>query len=542
MINIIRNLNLGLRSAFAFGLISTFILLLGLNTFFQMSQVEKITQRLIEQDIVIASEGGELRGEFLALVIQSYKLADTDLAAEVPEIQSEAAKIVEYFRKEIKEVHDMLQDPAAKATLTSVMLAYEQYVQAHQALAQSVTSANQAEIPNIKKELAKIRVAIMQDFSEFEKQYLAITAASETEAKLISDQAQFILILGVVVVLMLSVLIAWIYSSSVRTPIAQAAELADTIARNDLTKKIEVNNQDEPADLLRSLLKMQQNLKNALTQISRASGRLAATSEELSVVTDQSSLNLHKQSEELQQAAKAVNELTAAIARVAQNAAETSRAADQVETASKRGQQKVQQTMHTLKTLATGIEQSLSGVESLSTKVQDIGSVLDVIRAIAEQTNLLALNAAIEAARAGESGRGFAVVADEVRALAHRTQESTKQIETMINSVRQETNRTVHSINESNLQAISTMQVAAETEDAIQQINTMIDSINQQNATIAAAVEQQSIVSKEVDNNLKVIQDLAVQTVTGSNETNASSQELARVAEELNGLVSQFKI
>ena len=542
MVNMIRNMNLGLRSFFAFGLISILILLLGINTLFQMTKVEHITQALIDVDLVVASEGAELRGEFLAVVIQSYKVADVDLLEDKQQLQLETIKAIDYFKKEIQEIHEIVPDAATKATINKVIVSFEQYVKIQDQLNEQVNNKNISAIKETKQQLGQLRVAIMQDLAEFEKQYLAMASSSEAEVSRISDQAQFILMMGLLFTLLFSVLIAWIYSESVREPVKQAASLAETIARNDLTSQLVVSSHDQPAEMLRSLLKMQANLKNTLSQISRASGRLATTSEELSVVTDQSTTNLHKQSAELQLAVHAVNELTAAISDVAQNAAETSHAADKVETASKRGQQKVQQTMVTLKTLATGIEQSLSGVQSLFTKVQDIGSVLDVIRAIAEQTNLLALNAAIEAARAGESGRGFAVVADEVRALAHRTQESTKQIETMINSVKQETDKTVRSINDSNQHAISTMQVASETEDAIQQISSMIDSINQQSTTIAAAVEQQSMVSKEVDRNLKAIQDLAAQSVLGSNETNASSQELAKVAEELNGLVMQFKM
>jgi methyl-accepting chemotaxis protein len=542
MVNMIRNMNLGLRSFFAFGLISILILLLGINTLFQMTKVEHITQALIDVDLVVASEGAELRGEFLAVVIQSYKVADVDLLEDKQQLQLETTKAIDYFKKEIQEIHEIVPDAATKATINKVIVSFEQYVKIQDQLNEQVNNKNISAIKATKQQLGQLRVAIMQELAEFEKQYLAMAASSEAEVSRISDQAQFILMMGLLFTLLFSVLIAWIYSESVREPVKQAASLAETIARNDLTSQLVVSSHDQPAEMLRSLLKMQANLKNTLSQISRASGRLATTSEELSVVTDQSTTNLHKQSAELQLAVHAVNELTAAISDVAQNAADTSHAADQVETASKRGQQKVQQTMVTLKTLATGIEQSLSGVQSLFTKVQDIGSVLDVIRAIAEQTNLLALNAAIEAARAGESGRGFAVVADEVRALAHRTQESTKQIEMMINSVKQETDKTVRSINDSNQQAISTMQVASETEDAIQQISSMIDSINQQSTTIAAAVEQQSIVSKEVDRNLKAIQDLAAQSVLGANETNASSQELAKVAEELNGLVMQFKM
>ncbi|MCH8538317.1 MAG: methyl-accepting chemotaxis protein [Alkalimonas sp.] len=538
----IRTLKLGFRSALAFGAIAFLTLLLGVNAIVQMERVEAVTQSMIEVDIVIASEGAELRGEFLALVVQSYRLAGAESATEIQQIQTETTEVVDYFRQESREVYDLLRSSAAKAVLAQVMQSFDQYVETYQALARHVSSGNSLEVNNTQQQLNQLRVAIMQGLSDLEEQYMADAAVVESEVNRISDQAQLLLGTGLVIVLLLSAVFAWLYTASVVRPMNEAVKLAEAIANNDLTQELEVVGRDEPAAMLRALLQMQRSLKETLRHIAQSSSQLAATSEELSVVTEQSTANLHTQSEELEQAATAVNELTAAIENVAQSAAETSRESDAAGAASKQGQQKVMQTMHTLKTLVTGIENSLSGVESLAGRVKDIGSLLDVIRAIAEQTNLLALNAAIEAARAGESGRGFAVVADEVRALAHRTQESTKQIEDMINAVQQETNSTVQAISESNEQAINTMKAASETEEAIQQVTEVIDNINQQNAAIAAAVEQQSMVSKEVDSNLTTIQDLSTQTAAGANETSASSQELARVAEELNDLVSEFKV
>ena len=538
----IRTIKLGFRSALAFGAIALLTLLLGVNAILQMERVEAVTQSMIDVDIVIASEGAELRGEFLTLVVQSYRLAGAESATDIQQIQAETAQAVDYFRQESRAVHNLLRSHAAKATLTQVMQSFEQYVETYQVLARQVSGANTSEVKSTQQQLSQLRVAIMQGLSDLEEQYMADAAAIENEVNRISDQAQWLLGVGLVIVLLLSALFAWLYTASVVGPMNEAVRLAEAIANNDLTLEFEVAGRDEPAAMLRALLQMQRSLKENLKHIAQSSSQLAATSEELSVVTEQSTANLHTQSEELEQAATAVNELTAAIENVAQSAADTSRESDAAEAASKQGQQNVMQTMQTLKTLVAGIENSLNGVESLAGRVKDIGSLLDVIRAIAEQTNLLALNAAIEAARAGESGRGFAVVADEVRALAHRTQESTKQIEDMINAVQQETNSTVQAISESNEQAVNTMKAASETEEAIQRVTEVIDNINQQNAAIAAAVEQQSMVSKEVDSNLTTIQDLSTQTAAGANETSASSQELARVAEELNNLVADFKV
>ena len=183
-----------------------------------------------------------------------------------------------------------------------------------------------------------------------------------------------------------------------------------------------------------------------------------------------------------------------------------------------------------------------SEVEQLAGQVRDISKVLDVIRSIAEQTNLLALNAAIEAARAGEAGRGFAVVADEVRALAHRTQQSTREIEQMVSGIQQGTDKAVNAMQNSNSRARSTLDVAKAAGQALDEIAAAISQINERNLVIASASEEQAQVAREVDRNLVNIRDLSMQSSAGANQTSAASQELSRLAVDLNALVARFSI
>lgn len=322
--------------------------------------------------------------------------------------------------------------------------------------------------------------------------------------------------------------------------LAIAMTAAERIAKGDLTQPLIIVGMDEAARLLQALERMQMNLRGTVRQVLSSSGRLATTSAQLNAVTDDATRGLQRQSGELDQAATAVTEMTAAIEEVARNAAcasEVSQAADQ---RSRQGQESVSRTVGTIESLAEDIEETAGALHALAGQIGDIGSVLDVIRGIAEQTNLLALNAAIEAARAGESGRGFAVVADEVRALAQRTQESTKQIESIIGLVQKGSQGTLRAMQSSNGKTREALEVARAAGVALNAIVDDIAQINERNLYIASATEEQSHVAREVDRNLLNIRDVSQQASAGASQSQASSRELAGLASELNSMVKHF--
>ncbi|AUG40443.1 methyl-accepting chemotaxis protein [Pseudomonas chlororaphis] len=344
------------------------------------------------------------------------------------------------------------------------------------------------------------------------------------------------------IVLVLTVGLAIVLTRSIVRPLGQAVEVAETIASGDLCHAISVTGNDEPARLLHALQRMQNSLRGTLQKIADSSSQLASAAEELHAVTEDSSKTLHQQSNELEQAATAVNEMTAAVEEVARNAVSTSEASRETDATAHHGRQQVQHTVDSIGDLADEVTRTCEQVEHLAVDVRNIGQVLEVIRSIAEQTNLLALNAAIEAARAGDAGRGFAVVADEVRALAHRTQQSTQEIESMINTIEEGTEGAVSAMRNSNERAHLTLEAARASGLALDQITQAITSINERNLVIASASEEQAQVAREVDRNLVNIRDLATQTSAGANQSNAASQDLSRLAVELNGLVTQFKV
>lgn len=325
-------------------------------------------------------------------------------------------------------------------------------------------------------------------------------------------------------------------------PLELAGEHFQRMAQGDLSSHIRVESKNEIGALFSGLQHLQQSQKDTISQINNTATQLASAAEELSIVTSQSTEGLDLQNAELQQAATAVNEMTVAVEDVAQNALSTSDASKESNELASRSLEEMRLTIAQTRKMATEMKTSAELVQELATQANNIGQVLDVIRAVAEQTNLLALNAAIEAARAGDAGRGFAVVADEVRALAHRTQNSTKEIEQLITHIRQGTVKAVQSIEASTGLADNTVDMANKAGQAFEQICTSVSHINERNLLIATASEEQAHVARDVDRSLVAIKDLAVQTSAGANQTNAASQELAGMASRLMDMVKRFKV
>ena len=350
------------------------------------------------------------------------------------------------------------------------------------------------------------------------------------------------MISGIVLAFIIAITIGVLITRLITRPIAQAVDSAQRIAKGDLTQAIVTHRTDEAGHLLLALADMQGGLKSTLVEIANASDQLASAAEELSAVTDESSRGLTRQNDEIQQAATAVNQMTAAVDEVASNAVSTSQASRQATTEAEDGRQQVEQAVAGMGSMVGEINESTQSVADLAGQVREIGKVIDVIRGIADQTNLLALNAAIEAARAGEQGRGFAVVADEVRALAHRTQTSTVDIEKMIGEVQVGADAAVAAMNKSLNWANNTQTLAQNAGEALQRITASVAMINERNLVIASASEEQAQVAREVDRNLLNIQDLSTQTAAGANQTNASSQDLSRLATSFNVLVSKFQL
>ncbi|RZI70849.1 MAG: methyl-accepting chemotaxis protein [Pseudomonas sp.] len=539
----LRNLNIAPRAFLGFAVIGLLMLILGVFALSQMNKINNANVAMATKSMPSIKALDKLTEGSIRLRVLSYRLM---LNRDPDTLQ----KTTELFAMRNKQIDDARTIYAKMISAPEEQSAYDQYVKLlndYRQLESRMKTLSQA---NDMTELTRLLSADLQTNSDQMNVVLAkliemntqqVNEASATATQQYSTAFTMVVTL-LIIATVLTVLFAWLLTNSITRPIASALNAAEDIAEGDLTRTINVDGTDEAGRLLAAMLKMQSKLRDTLQCISGSATQLASAAEELNAVTDESALGLSKQNDEIEQAATAVNQMTSAVEEVARNAVSTSEASKNATTSASDGRDLVQETVTAIERMSTDVQSTSTLIGNLADESRDIGKVLDVIRGLADQTNLLALNAAIEAARAGEAGRGFAVVADEVRALAHRTQQSTSEIERMIGSIQGGTEQAVNSMRSSTERAESTLNIAKGAGLALDTINSAVVEINERNLVIASAAEEQAQVAREVDRNLVNIRDLSTQSATGANQTSAASNELSRLAVDLNGMVARFKV
>lgn len=365
-------------------------------------------------------------------------------------------------------------------------------------------------------------------------------AAKTAEAHEQHAQSMMYIILGLSILLGISCA-CWVISDAIRR-IEYAITIAETVASGDLRQAVDATRNDEIGRLLAALGGMRDSLFHMVIEMHESSNGLAVASEELSTATSQMSTSVDGQRVELQQAATTFNQMTASVQEVSHSVCSTAEAAQNASLASQEGKKVICDAVNTIRGLAEEVEASAGVIQQLGKDSQTIGSVIDVIKSIAEQTNLLALNAAIEAARAGEQGRGFAVVADEVRTLAQRTQQSTQEIEDMIERLQASAQSAVHSMEDGREHAQQSVQKATAAGEALRDITTAIGAISDMSTQIAGATEEQIAVSEDINRNLTAISGGAEQNAAAMVQTGGASEELAKMAVSLQGMIGRFKV
>jgi len=338
--------------------------------------------------------------------------------------------------------------------------------------------------------------------------------------------------------------IALLIVRNIRNAFQSVIESLDDIASGDgdLTQRLGEHGRNEVAAMGRAFNQFVDKIQTLIRQIADTANQLNSAAGTMTENSTQTKFSMNQQESKVEQVATAMNEMTATVQEVARHAAEASGAAQAADSEAVAGSEIVRQVVSAINDLAGEVRESAGTITSLEQSTAQIGTVLDVIRGVAEQTNLLALNAAIEAARAGEHGRGFAVVADEVRTLASRTQQSTQEIQTMIEKLQDGAKSAVRAMDQSQDKTTRVVEEANRAGAALNTITEAVSRIADMNTQIATAAEEQSAVSEDINQNVVSISTLAQQAATSAEHTAAQSQDLERVADALQQSISAFKI
>lgn len=539
----LRRLDIGRRAGLIFALLALLLLGLGGFALLQMKHMDGTSDSIRENwmpSVGVVERLSSTAGRIRALTLRSILL--TDATARDNSLRS-VDELVASMPALLQQYRDTFSNEEEMVAFVPFDKAWSTYIELQQRIASAARNDQYDEaLQLVNGPLADYANEVAATLTTLAK----FNIDGALQATVVSENAYNLATRSVIITLVASLLVmallAALLTRSIVTPLNNVVHFAEVIASGDLRPTIEITGKDELSRLQMALHQMQQNLYNTIQQIANSSSQLASASEELHAVTEDSTRGLHQQSSEIDLAATAVNEMTVAAEDVARNAVDTSEATRNSAATAQHGRDQARQAVASISDLVADVTGTAEQVGNLAAKVRDIGQVLDVIRAIAEQTNLLALNAAIEAARAGDAGRGFAVVADEVRALAHRTQQSTREIEQMISGIQTDTDQAVGAMQTSQQRAQLTINVARAVGEALEQISDSVAAINDRNLVIASAAEQQAQVAREVDLNLTNIRDFSVQTSAGANQTSASSQELSHLAVGLNEMVTKFRL
>ncbi len=357
-----------------------------------------------------------------------------------------------------------------------------------------------------------------------------------------ADAAAILMIVLVVAGTLIAVTCGVVITRMITAPLKEAVAMADAIGAGDLTVDISVKSEDETGQLMSALKKMATDLRSTIGKVADTSTQVASASNQLHATSEQIATGAEEVASQAGTVATAGEEMSATSADIARNCQMAADGARRASETAQNGAAVVEKTVAVMGQIAAKVQESSKTVESLGERSDQIGAIIGTIEDIADQTNLLALNAAIEAARAGEQGRGFAVVADEVRALAERTTRATREIGDMIKAIQGETKGAVLAMEEGVQQVESGTHEAARSGEALQEILQQINDVAMQIHQVATAAEEQTATTSEISSNIVQITQVVQQTSQGAHESATAAARLHVNAEELQHLVSQFRL
>ena len=373
--------------------------------------------------------------------------------------------------------------------------------------------------------------------------YVALVLDKDTAFAMLSEFRTSALIAMVIAVVIIIALLGMLIRVLMQPLLTMGRAMHDIAeGEGDLTKRLVIHGNDEFGALGTSFNRFVERIHTSIREVSSATGQVNEVALRVVAASNSSMYNSDQQASRTSSVAAAINQLGAAAQEIARNAAQASNQASDARGLAEDGQQVVDRSIKAMNQLSSMLSASSSNIESLNSKTVNIGQILEVITSISQQTNLLALNAAIEAARAGEAGRGFAVVADEVRNLAHRTQESAQQVQTMIEELQVGARESVSTMSDSQRHSQDSVEIANLAGERLNSVTQRIGEIDGMNQSVATATEEQTAVVESINVDITEINTLNQEGVENLQATLRACSDLEQQASRLKQLVGSFRI
>ncbi|WP_394131312.1 methyl-accepting chemotaxis protein [Shewanella maritima] len=509
--------------------------------FIDLEMSEDVTEQ------AIAASAGVVDNTFITLITTVYDLVAADDVRKFEVISKELDYMVSESKSKLQHINlqgqgivdnDMLDDLNAETDKVFQLLSGNQSLIAlkkqqlnHTQSAKTLLAQNNQSAANVNDNMRALSNAIDGYANDISSHAIEIIDSAVVKT-------WFVVFIAIGV----AAGISYIVVKPLTRSLAQVNQALNVLASGDLTHKLDDTGHDEFAELAGNCNRLVDSLRSLITGILDRSTQLAAASEQTSAITAQTTTGIQEQKSQVDQVATATTELSSSAQQVSMSADSALAQIKQADEESQHMHALANENKQTILSLADEVTKAGNVINKVHADSASIGSILDVIRGIAEQTNLLALNAAIEAARAGEQGRGFAVVADEVRSLASRTQDSTREIQQMIEVLQQGTQEAVAVMELGRSQANSCVEKTEQANQALETISNSVHQAYDSGTHIAQAAQEQNLVSQQVSEKLEHIAAIAEETSTGADQTADSSHQVAMLAEELQSSVKEFKV
>ncbi|KAB0664389.1 methyl-accepting chemotaxis protein [Oryzomonas japonica] len=537
------NLKIGTKLFTAFGCVIALTALLGVFAIYQMARVNQGAVRLGTNWMPSTNSISVINSKLALIRRAELQQALSTTKDDMDAYEKRMEDAIADLKREEATYQKMISSPAERRLYEEFTKAFGQYMNAHKMFIDLSRQNKSAEALGLLRGDAKkcyddaeaslqkdIELNVKGGEGEYQKAGAVYSAAR-------------VMILGTLLFCVATgAILAVVIARAIRRPLEEGVDVAHRLAKGDLTMEVDVRSKDETGQLMMAMKGMVENLRQLISRTADISASIASASNQLHSTSEQIATGAEEVASQTNTVATASEEMSATSGDIARNCTMAADAAQQTTDSATAGAGVVNETIGGMNVIAERVRQTSKTVEALGARSEQIGNIVGTIEDIADQTNLLALNAAIEAARAGEQGRGFAVVADEVRALAERTTKATREIGEMIKAIQGETREAVRAMEEGVSEVEKGAVTSQKSGKALDEILSRINEVGMQINQIATAAEEQTAATGEVTTNIQQITDVVQQTARGAEETAAAAAQLANQAQELQGLVSRFKL